>query len=111
MTWRPLAACAKEPKWVQDLFFSPEPYDTHRAKSVCAGCNVVEECLTYAMEMNMPDGVWGMHSTDERRMVRRGNGSIVAAIAAMRPTLNEHAFTAEHSRRALPAPYVRVKHP
>ncbi|WP_424556268.1 WhiB family transcriptional regulator [Streptacidiphilus pinicola] len=48
------------------------------AKRVCAGCPVLDECRTYALEAREPYGVWGGMSEDERaallrmRRLRRG---------------------------------------
>jgi len=40
------------------------------AKSVCAGCVVRAECLTYALETEQPFGVWGGLTAIERRRLR-----------------------------------------
>ena len=42
-----------------------------RARAVCAGCPVAGECLTWAVETNQTDGIWGGHTPAERRAVRR----------------------------------------
>ena len=41
------------------LFFSDELQDIARAKSICAECPVIVECLEGAIERHEPFGVWG----------------------------------------------------
>lgn len=69
-SWREAAACADTP----DVDFFPEPSDLagiSRAKAVCAGCPVAGECLTWAVETNQTEGIWGGHTPKERRAIRR----------------------------------------
>jgi WhiB family transcriptional regulator, redox-sensing transcriptional regulator len=40
-----------------------------RAKAVCAGCPVREQCLDYAIETGQPHGVWGGATVDERHAI------------------------------------------
>ena len=42
-----------------------------RAKSVCVPCPVRQQCLEFAITTNQEYGVWGGHSEEERRVVRR----------------------------------------
>jgi len=71
--WRRLAACADlEPS----VFF---PVGTTGvaveqiagAKAVCHRCPVRLACLQYALVSHQEDGVWGGHSEEERRELRR----------------------------------------
>ncbi|MFB0617289.1 WhiB family transcriptional regulator [Streptomyces sp. AGS-58] len=72
--WSDQAACRD-----QDLtIFYPEDFPaglvlmvTREAKSVCARCPVIEECLKAAMARSEPNGVWGGLDKDERRILRR----------------------------------------
>ncbi len=41
------------------------------AKRVCAECAVMQECLEFALDTNQDSGVWGGHSEEERRAIRR----------------------------------------
>lgn len=73
LDWRELAACAGHDP---DLFFpagetGPAAEQIRMAKNICAGCDVAEECLSYAIETNQVSGVWGGLTEDERRPVRR----------------------------------------
>jgi WhiB family redox-sensing transcriptional regulator len=68
--WRDAAACAI----VQDVDFFPDPADLaaiSAAKGVCATCPVAGECLTWAIETNQSEGIWGGHTPAERRSLRR----------------------------------------
>ncbi|HVR33886.1 MAG TPA: WhiB family transcriptional regulator [Acidimicrobiia bacterium] len=73
LEWRDLAACSG---FDPELFFpagetGPAVEQIRQAKRVCAGCEVVEDCLSYAVETNQVSGVWGGLTEDERRPVRR----------------------------------------
>ncbi|QYC38604.1 Transcriptional regulator WhiB [Nonomuraea coxensis DSM 45129] len=55
-----------------DLFFplAPSPLQEARAKAVCAGCQVLEECRAYALRAGESDGIWGGLTPQERRRSR-----------------------------------------
>lgn len=40
-----------------------------RAKTYCASCPVVDQCLEYALAIGEEHGVWGGTSETERRMI------------------------------------------
>jgi WhiB family redox-sensing transcriptional regulator len=75
-TWRKRAACAGEDP---ELFYKPEatrvypPEQLHKAKAICGGCSVREQCLAVAMAISAPsdDGVWGGLTEDERQALRK----------------------------------------
>lgn len=57
-----------------DLFFHPEgergPARRRRAanaKSICAGCPVMQECRDHALASKEPYGIWGGMTEEERR--------------------------------------------
>jgi WhiB family redox-sensing transcriptional regulator len=58
------------------LFFSQNPMDVVRAKSICAKCAVRDVCLTRALERGEPYGVWGGEFLYEGKVVtlKRGRG-------------------------------------
>ncbi len=69
--WREAAACLDAP---DDVTFFPDREDVEaigKAKAICATCPVADECLTWAIESNQPDGIWGGHTPKERRTLRR----------------------------------------
>ena len=75
MHWQSRAVCGGARAW---LFFGPdgetEPERRIRerqAKAVCAACLVRAECLDYALEHHMRNGIWGGLTEDERRQLRR----------------------------------------
>lgn len=82
--WRYESACLdKPPEW-----FWPEPvngklnmdaYD--RARTVCSGCPVREDCLTYAIEHREKQGMWGGLSPRERSRERRDRRAAARAAA------------------------------
>ncbi len=69
--WREAAACLEVTNQVS---FFPDKEDLlgiAKAKAVCATCPVADECLTWAIESNQTEGVWGGHTPKERRALRR----------------------------------------
>ena len=54
-----------------DLFFPERGASTREAKSVCAGCEVKDDCLEYALVNGEKFGIWGGLSERERRRLRR----------------------------------------
>lgn len=73
--WRYRAACIKTDP---ELFFpkgntGPALWQIEEAKQVCRGCEVRDQCLTWALETGQDHGVWGGMSEDERRALKRRN--------------------------------------
>lgn len=69
--WREAAACLEVENQVS---FFPDKEDVGgiaKAKAVCATCPVASECLTWAIETNQGEGIWGGHTPRERRVIRR----------------------------------------
>jgi WhiB family redox-sensing transcriptional regulator len=69
--WREAAACLEVQNEVN---FFPDKEDLVaivQAKSICAACPVSDICLTWALETNQTEGVWGGHTPKERRKLRR----------------------------------------
>lgn len=70
--WRARAACSGYPS---TLFFPTsdgiDDANVDKAKSVCAVCPVIENCLGYALETNQRAGIWGGTSEQERKSLRR----------------------------------------
>ncbi len=70
--WRHHAACrGVDP----ELFFpigntGPSALQIEDAKAVCRRCDVVDQCLEWAVDNGIPYGVWGGMSEDERRALR-----------------------------------------
>lgn len=67
--WWELAACQTADP---ELFFpvsetGPARRQLDRAKSVCAGCDVRQLCLDYALASREANGVWGGLTEDERK--------------------------------------------
>lgn len=71
----PEAKCAEiEDK---DFFFpdgrAQEAERLHQLKAICASCIYEKECLEYALEKQIPYGVWGGKSQSEREDVIMAN--------------------------------------
>lgn len=68
--WRDDAACRTADT---ALFFPPrgatDQWQT--ALAICATCSVQQRCLDYAMAHGIRIGVWGGHSAESRRKIRR----------------------------------------
>jgi WhiB family redox-sensing transcriptional regulator len=63
-----------------DLFFGDSAIgaaqaDNRMAKELCQKCPIINDCLTYALEAKEEWGVWGGMTYQERKRLRRSNGS------------------------------------
>lgn len=62
------------------MFFPPGHFERKeekldreaRAKAICAGCPVVEDCLDYAVRIKEQHGIWGGLNENERRDLLAG---------------------------------------
>jgi len=74
-TWAD-ARCRTDNAQLLDLFFSEELQDIAQAKTLCAECPVMAECLEGAMARREPWGVWGGQLFRNGRvlMVKRRRG-------------------------------------
>jgi WhiB family transcriptional regulator, redox-sensing transcriptional regulator len=67
--WQEAGACRDMDP---DLFFPISPTrlaadQIGKAKSICASCQVREECLQFALRTKDTHGIWGGTTPDERR--------------------------------------------
>jgi WhiB family transcriptional regulator, redox-sensing transcriptional regulator len=70
--WQLRAAC-RGPQ--ARVFFPPSQFEPkherlareQRAKAICRGCPVRQECLDYALRIREPHGIWGGLNEAERR--------------------------------------------
>lgn len=76
-SWKDRAACRDRNV---ELFFTPGR--EAEARSVCARCPVREECLDWALEMNVEYGVWGGLDERQRRTERRRRRRTAAGVAS-----------------------------
>jgi WhiB family transcriptional regulator, redox-sensing transcriptional regulator len=63
-----------------ELFLAVRGSKAERAKAVCAGCEVAEECLDFALRRHAPNedvGIWGGTTPAERRRLRVERGIVV----------------------------------
>ncbi len=79
--WRNNAACLTEDP---ELFFPEGESERYRAQieaalNVCHGCEVVESCLSYALETEQRTGIWGGTTATERRELEVVGGRVPAA--------------------------------
>ena len=73
MDWRHRSACLDEDP---ELFFpigntGPALVQVAEAKAICRRCDVLHECLDWAVSSGQDAGVWGGMSEDERRAFKR----------------------------------------
>jgi WhiB family transcriptional regulator, redox-sensing transcriptional regulator len=81
--WRSRAACLSADP---DLFFpisssGPARDQVAKAKAICAGCQVRQECLKYALTTHQIHGVWGGTSEKERQLLRSLKAQTARALA------------------------------
>ena len=68
LAWRQRGACrGVDP----DIFYPLTDEEADEAKGICAGCQVRESCLEYALSNREKDGVWGGATERERRRILR----------------------------------------
>jgi WhiB family redox-sensing transcriptional regulator len=81
--WRSAAACLLADP---DLFFpissvGPAERQITRAKMICAGCPVRQECLDFALSQSLAYGSWGGTTPEDRQRDRRRKRRSAAAAA------------------------------
>ena len=73
-SWEHKAAC-RGPQ--SQVFFPPPRFERKdeklaregRAKAICGQCSVIEDCLSYALDIREPHGIWGGANEAERRQI------------------------------------------
>lgn len=70
--WTLDAACAQTDP---ELWFPEASGNVVAAKKVCGSCDVVMECLAYALRNGEEHGVWGAFSPKERRELKKGKAA------------------------------------
>ncbi|HWS46724.1 MAG TPA: WhiB family transcriptional regulator [Acidimicrobiia bacterium] len=58
-------------------FFPSESKGVIAAQRMCAECPVAKECLEYALEHRIEQGVWGGKSERQRRLILRKRRAIL----------------------------------
>jgi WhiB family transcriptional regulator, redox-sensing transcriptional regulator len=68
--WMAKAACRGQPA---DVFFPDEEEhaDYTQARLVCASCPVRDECLAFALKLNIGHGMYAGHTPHQRAVLRR----------------------------------------
>ena len=79
--WRSAGACLSADP---DLFFpispaGPGERQIARAKTICAGCRVRQECLDFALSHDQTYGIWGGTTPEDRQRDRRRKRRAAAA--------------------------------
>jgi WhiB family redox-sensing transcriptional regulator len=64
--WMAAGECRNHPP---ATFFPSDGVGVDRARKICGGCAVAEQCLEYALENRIDHGVWGATSERERRRI------------------------------------------
>jgi WhiB family transcriptional regulator, redox-sensing transcriptional regulator len=70
--WRAAGACMRADP---DLFFPISATgraleQTAKAKAICAGCRVRQECLDFAHQHDVAHGIWGGTTPEDRQQAR-----------------------------------------
>ena len=97
LAWREKAACHD----IDTNIFFPVGMtgssieQTNRAKTICRSCAAQAPCLEFALRTNQDHGVWGAHTEEERRALRRARRAAARrALAAERAQAERAAATA-----------------
>ena len=105
VAWQDLALCAQTDP---EIFFPEVGVSARRARKVCAACEVRLECLEYALENEIPCGVWGGLSEQERILYAHGKPVAQPDVVIppsdlfLRPTLTQ--MRAESARKREDSP-------
>lgn len=67
--WMNSAVCASADP---EEWFPEKGVSAHKAKSICATCPVIDECLQFALDHN-ETGIWGGTSSRERRRMQKAS--------------------------------------
>jgi WhiB family redox-sensing transcriptional regulator len=68
LSWRQRAACVGVDP---GIFYPVSDEEADAAKVICAGCDVRQACLEYALTNREKEGVWGGATERERRRILR----------------------------------------
>lgn len=55
--------------YAPNVFFPSDGVGVDRARKICNGCPVLDQCLEYALTERIEHGVWGGCSERERRRI------------------------------------------
>ena len=69
--WRESANCNGIEDELLNFFFSEDDMEELTALMICATCPVMDDCLQYALSTQQTVGVWGMHTQQDRRNLKR----------------------------------------
>lgn len=72
---------------------------TNRAKTICRSCPAQPACLEFALRTNQDHGIWGAHTEEERRALRRARRA-----AARRALAAERAAAERMAEQAAQGP-------
>lgn len=101
--WRADALCAQTDP---DMFF-PEPGRVAQdAKTICTRCPVRQQCLTYAINNRMNEGIWGGLTPKQRTRVPREHRCDTCG-ASVRPGFR---YCAPHGVEATTRITTRLRH-
>lgn len=67
MEWINKGSCSQTDP---EAFFPEVGSSTKLAKKVCSRCDVLDQCLSYALQDSGLTGIWGGTSERERRNIR-----------------------------------------
>ncbi|MDX2708231.1 WhiB family transcriptional regulator [Streptomyces sp. PA03-6a] len=70
-----------------------EGAEQHRAKAVCTGCTVRTECLAYALDHRIEDGIWGGMTERERRALLQRRPAVASWRALLEAARLKHRQT------------------
>jgi hypothetical protein len=103
--WRDTAACRDEDAelWFASDLTGPGARDVQQAKAICGRCPSVDACLTFALNENIGDGIYGGLNEKERASLRRSKTRGARNPRPKKPTQPppatlEEAFTRRTSR-------------
>ena len=81
-------------------FFPSDGVGVDKARKICVGCPVKDECLEHALEHRIEHGVWGGCSERERRRILKRRRDDDTSCVADRHTAATRSAESDRSGRS-----------
>jgi WhiB family transcriptional regulator, redox-sensing transcriptional regulator len=98
LSWQENALCTQVDA---EIFFPEKGRSPRDAKKICAGCDVREQCLQWAMATNQRHGVWGGLTSQERSILAR-DGDKTRKLRTTKKTVREDVIVQLHKASVPP---------
>ena len=104
--WQDEGACVGKPSswWFAEGDSEDAIADRRRAKKICVGCPVREQCITFGITIDASDGLFGGLDREERVAIAHLRG-----VVGCSDLLTERPYVPKHDHCGTNAGYVSVR--